>query len=88
MIFAQFWHNSTGYVAGSIPPRFSPDHVRPIEACGSDGVAILDGRYGPARRADAARAICKARGFIGFTLHAGKAFSRATEIRKLEKVTQ
>lgn len=44
MNYVQFYQNSTGYIAGSIPPRFSDDHIRPIEMCGSDGVYILDGR--------------------------------------------
>lgn len=46
MKYVQFYRNSTGYIAGSIPPMFSPDHVRPIELLGSNGVFILDGRYG------------------------------------------
>jgi hypothetical protein len=44
MKYVQFYQKSTGYIAGSIPPRFSDEHIRPIEMCGSDGVYILDGR--------------------------------------------
>lgn len=86
MIFAQFWHNSTGYVAGTIPPQYSPQAVKLIEACGSDSVAIIDGRLGAFRREEEARAICKKRGFLGFSIHAGESFSRSSTIRNLEKV--
>lgn len=44
MKYVQFYQKSTGYVAGSIPPRFSDANIKPIEICGSDGVYILDGR--------------------------------------------
>lgn len=44
MKYVQFYHNSTGYIAGSIPPRFSDEHIKPIPMCGSDSVYILDGR--------------------------------------------
>lgn len=44
MKYVQFYHNSTGYIAGSIPPRFSDANIKPIEMCGSDSVYILDGR--------------------------------------------
>jgi len=43
-VYAQFFHNSTGYVPGSVPPQFSKDNIKPIELLGSDGVMILDGR--------------------------------------------
>jgi hypothetical protein len=44
MTYVQFYQNSTGYIAGSIPPRFSDANIKPIPMCGSDGVYILDGR--------------------------------------------
>ena len=44
MTYVQFYHNSTGYIAGSIPPQFSDENIKPIEMCGTDGVFILDGR--------------------------------------------
>ena len=43
-VYVQFYHLSTGYIEGSIPPRFSDENKKPIELCGSDGVFILDGR--------------------------------------------
>lgn len=86
MQFATFYKPSTGYIAGSIPPRFSPEHVKPIPALGSDGVAIFDGRFSVERCAAEARTICRKRGFIGFTIEAGEAFSRARVIRAYEEV--
>ena len=80
MRYAQFYINSTGYVAGSIPPRFDAAHVKPIEVCGSDGVMRIDGRFGDLRAVQEARAMCKKRGFIGFSMHAGLSYmdSRTT----------
>lgn len=42
--WVQFLQQSTGYVEGSIPPRFEESAKRLIDAPGSDGVFILDGR--------------------------------------------
>jgi rRNA maturation protein Nop10 len=84
MRFAQFYHNSTGYIAGSIPPRFSPDHVRPIPACGSDSVMVFDGRYSLRRCVDLARVECKRRGFTGFTIEVGARFADSRIERALE----
>jgi len=84
MRFAQFYHDSTGYVPGSIPPRFSADHVKPIPACGSDSVAILDGRHSMIKAASDARRICRARGYKGFTIEAGPSFTRSRIVRPLE----
>lgn len=87
MRYAQFFILSTGYVPGSIPPRFDAAHVAPIEACGSDGVFILDGRYGLSRCADAAREECKRRKkYVGFTIMQGETFSRSRCIREFEAV--
>ena len=44
MIYAQFKTLSTGYINGSIPPKFSDKHKKPVDLLGSDGVCILDGR--------------------------------------------
>ena len=35
---------STGYIQGSIPPQFSENNKKPIDACGSDAIVHLDGR--------------------------------------------
>lgn len=84
MQFATFYKPSTGYIAGTIPPQFSSEHVKPIPAMGSDGVAVFDGRWGRQRCIEAARDIARRRGFIGFTLEAGESFTRSRVIRPLE----
>ena len=48
----QFFHDSTGWNG-----KDYSGPVKLIEACGSDSVAILDGRYGRARQHDEARRI-------------------------------
>lgn len=42
--WVQFLDWSTGYVAGSIPPRFEESAKKLIDVCGDTGVFILDGR--------------------------------------------
>lgn len=45
-VYIQFFHNGTGYIPGSQPPRFSQEYIKPVEICGSDGVSYLDMRFG------------------------------------------
>lgn len=40
--WVQFLHESTGYIAGTIPPQFGKPEL--IDACGGSAVFILDGR--------------------------------------------
>ncbi|MDR5726251.1 MAG: hypothetical protein RB191_02160 [Terriglobia bacterium] len=87
MTYAEFYHNSTGYIPGTIPPRYDAAHVALIPACGSDSVAILDGRWSVRHGADIARGICRKRGFLGFAIHRGESFTRSHEVRALERVT-
>lgn len=84
MTFAQFFHLSTGYISGSIPPAFDASARKPIPACGSDGLIYLDGRHGLPRQAAQAREVCRQRGFIGFTLHTGESLLRERQTRPLE----
>lgn len=42
--YIQYYKYSTGYIQNSRPPQFCDSHIKLIEACGSDGVATLDGR--------------------------------------------
>lgn len=86
MKYAQFFTMSTGYIAGTIPPRFDAANMRPIEACGSDGVHILDGRYRLARCIDVARAECRRRKYVGFTIMAGESFTNSRVLRGLEVI--
>lgn len=74
--FARFLHESTGYIEGSIPPKFSKDNVRPIEMLGSDGIYILDARNSLDTmindcysRIESMKALNK--GIVGFEIHRG-----------------
>lgn len=79
MIFAQFFHDSTGWNG-----RDFSGPVSLIPACGSDSVLLIDGRFSRANAAAYARKIAAARGWKGFTLNAGDSFSQARETRGLE----
>jgi hypothetical protein len=81
MIYAQFYHDSTGWngIDFSGP-------VKLIPACGDRSVVILDGRQNMATHRDIALAECRKRGYKGFTLCRGESFTRSAEIRKLEKL--
>jgi hypothetical protein len=79
-VYAQFYKNSSGYIEGTIPPQFSEDHVKPIEAIGSDGVFILDGRnslstwvYDAKQRLEKMKQLGK--NFIGFTIVKAEKFT-------------
>lgn len=81
MIYAQFYHMSTGYVEGSIPPVFRDDHKKPIEVCGDRGVVIIDGRLSASNIKEIARRECVKRGFISWKLFKGENFSTAKELQ-------
>ena len=87
MIYAEFYHLSTGYVDGTIPPVFLASARKPIPACGTDSVLKLDGRFSRATMARVAAEVCRQRGFIGFTLNAGETFTRSREIRGYQAVS-
>ena len=42
--YVQFYTMSTGYIPGSLPPKFSDNFKKPTELLGSWGFFILDGR--------------------------------------------
>lgn len=75
MYFACFYQN---------PVNYGQKDLSPIEACGDRAVLILDGRNSAQTHVDIARVECKKRGYIGFTLHMGSSFTRASNVRKLE----
>jgi hypothetical protein len=61
---------STGYVEGTIPPQFSKDQVRPIDACGSDSVYYLDNRLSLSNMILKGRELCEKRGNkVGFSIY-------------------
>lgn len=80
--FAQFFHRSTGYVEGSIPPRFDGPKTL-IEACGSDSVLPIDGRLGIMSAIDEARRVARQRGFPAFEIRFGSTFSTGRAATKL-----
>jgi hypothetical protein len=86
MLFAEFYHNSTGYVQGTIPPIFSPSAVKLIPACGTDSRLQLDGRLTVTNAASLARQTCKQRKFKGFTINKGSYVS-FEQVRALEVVS-
>ncbi len=90
MQYAEFYHNSNGYVEGSKPPRFDDAHVKLIPACGSDSVMRCDGRWSLSRCASEARAhMAKLnsglrKGYRGFTINTGRSYTDSRTIRALE----
>ena len=60
----QFFHLSTGYIPGTIPPQFFPDAKRLIPVCGSDGIAFTGSKSEAAR-------LCAERGFLAFQIMSG-----------------
>lgn len=61
-------HLSTGYVQGSIPPTFREDNKKPINACGSDSIMILDARKNTNSLFYDCLQVMKQRKFIGFKI--------------------
>lgn len=86
MRFAQFFTMSTGYVAGTIPPEFGTPS--PIEACGSNGVLIIDGRLSLHNATTIAAKVAKEHGYIGFSIHQGESFSRSREVVGFKEIEQ
>lgn len=80
MIYAQFYQTSTGYVPGSVPPRFDPAHCAPIEACGDRSVVILDARLSNENIGRIARNECAKRGYVGYCIFKGYSFTRSAPI--------
>ena len=74
--FIEFYHESTGYVEHSMPPRFDGPKAL-IPACGSDSVYILDGRLSSGNKHSIARQVCHARQFPAYKLHVGN-FKQST----------
>lgn len=66
--YIQFLTLSTGYVPGSIPPRFDDSFKKPIEMLGSDGVFQVDGRWNSVTVHTVAREQAKNRRAIGYKL--------------------
>lgn len=76
--YLQFVQLSTGYIEGSIPPRFDEAHKKPIDKCGSDGVMPIDGRFCDATIHQVARSEAPKRGAIGYKIAHGLTCNGAT----------
>lgn len=81
MQFAEFYHESTGWNG-----RDFSGPVKLIPACGSDSVAVFDGRLSLATCTRLARDLCKIRKFKGFHIARGESFTRARIVRPLETI--
>ena len=80
MRYIQFYQLSTGYVPGSIPPRFDEAHRKPIEATGDRSVVIVDGRVSAESVARIAEEEGVRRGYVGYRIHKGESFTRSSPI--------
>ena len=65
--YIQFYILSTGYVKGTIPPRFDGPQV-PVPALGSDSVIIPDGRLSDSSVYYLAKYEAVKRRYIGFSI--------------------
>ena len=65
--YIQFLSLSTGYIPGTIPPRFGT-LCKPIERLGSDGIYPLDGRWSDATAHQKAQEVGRLRGAVGYRL--------------------
>lgn len=82
--FIQFYGLSTGYVAGSIPPKFLEEYKEPIELLGSDGVRQLDRRFSwHNKHEQAIQATKNRKNAIGYKLMKGNSYSDATATSRL-----
>lgn len=80
MRYIQFFHNSTGYVPGSIPPRYDAAYIKPIPALGSENSIPLDGRLNKAHCLMEAASLATSPRYhraVGYQLMQGANFSDA-----------
>lgn len=84
MVFAQFYHMSTGYIPGTIPPEFGQPTL--IPACGDRAIIVIDGRLLQSFQNTIARQECIKRGYLGYSLHKGDTLNRSVCIQELREV--
>ena len=80
MIYAQFYQLSTGYVPGTIPPRFNDARRAPIEATGDRSVVVIDGRLSVDNMAQIAASECAKRGYVGWRIFKGSSFANGRPV--------
>jgi hypothetical protein len=73
MVFADFYY--TGVISGEL-----------VSACGSDGVAVLDGRWSMDKMHYEAERIARQRGFLAYKIHRGETFNRCSPITELVRI--
>lgn len=83
MKFIEFYKNSTGYIPGSIPPRFDPAYVELIPALGSDGVKQVRANVSEQAVREIAEKECRTHRFKGWRVFKGRSFSDSWPISPL-----
>lgn len=71
MLFAQF-HQVAVWPAGTTDI---------IEACGDRSMIVIDARIKPHSQCEIAARECIKRGYVGYSLHMGETFTRASEVK-------
>ena len=67
--YIQFKSLSTGYIQGSIPPKFSKENIKAINSLGSDGIYYLDNRLSLENMINKGFNLCTERGNkVGFSI--------------------
>ena len=77
MIYAAFYQ---------APVNYGQADLSPIEACGDRAVIVLDARQRPQTHVTIAARECAKRGYLGFSLHMGETFTRASMIRPMRLI--
>lgn len=79
--YIQLYTMSTGYIEGTIPPKFGSP--KPIPACGDRGVIKVDGRLKERRIVEIALQACRESEFIGYQVLKGDSLLQATPISQV-----
>jgi hypothetical protein len=85
--YAQFYTMSTGYIDGTIPPKFSESHKRLIEACGDRAIIQIDSRLSPKTIGEIAARECKARKYLAWEILRGDSLLSAKPVSQVNRVT-
>ena len=78
--YVQFFTYSTGYVAGTTPPRFDDTHKKLIEACGDRGIIQIDSRLSDFNMGLIVRETCQKRGYEGYQILKGNSLLDAKPV--------
>ena len=74
MLYAQFFQNSA-----------NSDEI--VEACGSDGNIILDGRHSSSTNGEIAAHWCAKRGYLAWQIFKGETFTRSRPVSQIWYIT-